>query len=71
MSMDKSCFVSTVQASDGNVMAWENILGHIWVHLVSIKHYLNATAYLGLVTDHVLTMVPASSSTTFRVTNKK
>ncbi len=51
--MDPSCLGSTVQAGDGGVMVRGINYWHTFGHLVPIEHYLNATAYLSIVADHV------------------
>ncbi len=51
--MDPSCLGSTVQAGDGGVMVRGINSWHTFGHLVPIEHYLNATAYLSIVADHV------------------
>ncbi len=62
--MDPSCLVSTVHAGCGGVMVWGIFSWHTLVPLVPIEHYLNATAYLSIVADHVhpfMTIVYPSS----------
>ncbi len=50
--MDLSCLVSTVQAG-GGVMVWGKFSWHTLGPLVPVEHWLNATAYLSIVADHV------------------
>jgi len=50
--MDASYLVTTVQAG-GGVMERGCFFGTIKVPLVPIRHCLNATAYLSIVSDHV------------------
>ncbi len=52
-SMNPSCLVSTVHAACGGVMVWGIFSWHTLGPLVPIEHYLNATAYLCIVADHV------------------
>ncbi len=56
-SMDPSCLVSMVQAGGGGVMVWGIFSWHTLGPLVPIEHCLNATAYLSIVADHVLTFM--------------
>ncbi len=51
--MDQSGLVSTVQAGGGGVMVCGIFSWHTLGPLVPIEHYLNTTAYLSIVTDHV------------------
>ncbi len=53
-SMDPSYLVSTVQAGGGGVMERGIFSWHTLGPLAPIEHRLNATAYLSIVTDHVL-----------------
>jgi len=63
-NMNLSCLVTTVQAGGGDVMVWEMLYWHTLGPLVPIGHFLNATAYLSIVSDHVhpfmATMYPSS-----------
>jgi len=62
-NMDPSCLVTTVQAG-GGVMVWGMFSWHTLGPLVPIGQRLNATAYLGIVSDLVhpfmATMYPSS-----------
>ncbi len=51
--MDQSCLVSTVQAGGGGVMVCGIFSWHTLGPLVPIEQYLNTTAYLSIVADHV------------------
>ncbi len=71
-SMNPSCLVSTVHAGWGGVMVWGIFSWHTLVPLVPIEHYLNATAYLCIVADHVhpfMTIVYPSSDGYFQQDN--
>jgi len=61
--MDPSCLVTTVQAGGGGVMVWGMFSWQTLGPLVPTGHYLNAKAYLSIVSDHVhdmATMYPSS-----------
>ncbi len=69
--MDPPCLVSTVQTGGGGVMDWEIFSWHTLGSLVPIDHCLNATVYLSIVADHVLSLydysVPSSDATSSRI----
>ncbi len=70
--MDPSFLVSMVQAGGGGVMMLGIIYWHTLGPLVQIEHYLNATAYLSIVADHVhafITTVYPSSDGYFQQDN--
>ncbi len=70
--MDPSCLVSSVQAGGGGVMVCGKFSWHTLGPLVTIEHYLNATAYLSIVADHVhpfMTTVYLSSDGYFQQDN--
>jgi len=52
-NMDPSCLVTTLQAGGGGVMVCGMFSWHTLGPLVPIGHCLYATAYLGIVSDHV------------------
>lgn len=56
--MDSNCPVSTVQTDSGGVIVWECFFRHTPGLLIPIKHHLNATAYLGIVAEHVHPKLP-------------
>ncbi len=69
---DPSCLFSMVQAAGGGVMVWGIFSWHTLSPLVPIKHRLNATAYLSIVTEHVdpfMTTVYSSSDGYFQQDN--
>ena len=61
--MDLTCLVSTVQA--GSIMVWGMFSWYTLGLLIPTHHWLNATAYLSIVADHVhpfmATMYPSSN----------
>ncbi len=63
-NLELNLIVSTVQAGGGGVMVWGIFSWHTSGALVPIEHYLNATAYLSIVADHVhpfvTTLYPSS-----------
>jgi len=56
--MDPSCLVTTVQAGGGDVMVWGMFSWHALGPLVPIGHRLNVTAYLRIVSDHLIPFWP-------------
>jgi len=51
--MNPSCLVTNVHAGGGGIMVWGMFYWHTFGPLVPIGHYLNATAYLSIVSDYV------------------
>jgi len=68
-NMNPSCLVTTVQTGGGGVMVWGMFSWHTLGPLVPIRHRLNATADLSIVSDHVHPFMYPSSDGYFQQDN--